>query len=85
MIGQNHRWSIFRNEIDNPWGLLSIGALAASGASSETGYLIIENVLNPKQSRGWQSAVEAARATPYEAFVSSATTPMAHHVASGRR
>ena len=34
------------DEIDDPWGLLSIGASATAKASSDTGSLVIENALD---------------------------------------
>lgn len=59
-----------RNEIDNPWRLPGIDTLATANASSDTGYVIIENALSPQQSRGRKSAVEPARNVPYETSVS---------------
>jgi hypothetical protein len=41
---------------------------------SDRGYVIIENHLSAKPSRGWQSAVELARNVPSEAFFSRGTT-----------
>ena len=48
--------------------------MATVSASSDMGYVMIENHLSGPQRCGWKSAAEPARNVPYEAFFSRSTT-----------